>query len=96
MPAGVPIRVLAALNKYDIYRKPNIGMWQVVRDLYLEQGYEIDLSTSLFVGDAAGRMGGGRGRVKDHSDTDFKFALNAGIPFITPEVSLTRTRGDDC
>lgn len=71
-------------------------MWQVVRDLYLEQGYEIDLSTSLFVGDAAGRMGGGRGRVKDHSDTDFKFALNVGIPFITPEVRQDRMPQGDC
>jgi len=87
MPAGVPLRILAALNKYDIYRKPNIGMFQVVEALYNEKGYEIDLESSVFVGDAAGRLGG-RGVSKDHSDTDYKFALNAGIKFLTPEVSL--------
>lgn len=83
----MPLRILAALNKYDIYRKPNIGMFQVVEDLYRERGYEIDLESSVFVGDAAGRLGG-RGVSKDHSDTDYKFALNVGIKFLTPEVSV--------
>jgi bifunctional polynucleotide phosphatase/kinase len=87
MPQDVPIRVLAALNKYDIYRKPNVGMYQVVKQLYEEKGLAVDLENSLFVGDAAGRLGGGKGKVKDHSDTDYKFALNVGVKFVTPEVS---------
>lgn len=86
MPKDVPLRVLAALKK-DIYRKPNIGMFDVIASIYAEKGYEVDLENSLFVGDAAGRMGDGRGVPKDHSDTDFKFALNVGLKFVTPEVS---------
>ncbi|KAK1923128.1 polynucleotide kinase 3 phosphatase-domain-containing protein [Papiliotrema laurentii] len=84
MPKDVPIRVLAALNKYDVYRKPNTGMYEVVAALYAARGYEIDLERSVFVGDAAGRQGG-RGVPKDHGDTDFKFALNVGLRFVTPE-----------
>jgi len=87
MPAGVPIRVLAALNKGDIYRKPNIGMFEVVEGVYRENGYEIDLDNSVFVGDAAGRLGG-RGVLKDHGDTDYKFAFNVGLKFLTPEVRI--------
>lgn len=38
------------------------------------------------LGDAAGRLPGtGRRKKKDFSDTDYKFALNVGIPFFTPE-----------
>jgi bifunctional polynucleotide phosphatase/kinase len=36
------------------------------------------MSRSFFVGDAAGRPG-------DHSDTDRKWAVNAGLPFFVPE-----------
>ena len=85
-PAGVPIRILAALEKFDKYRKPRTGMFDVVQKVYKERGYEIDLARSLFVGDAAGRMPIGHGRqARDHADTDYKFALNVGIPFKTPE-----------
>ena len=73
------------MNKGDIYRKPNIGMYEVVEALYRQAGYEIDMASSVFVGDAAGRVGG-RGVSKDHSDTDYKFALNVGLKFLTPEV----------
>lgn len=61
-------------------------MFETIQNLYAEKGYTLDLENSLFVGDAAGRLGG-RGVPKDHSDTDFKFALNVGIKFVTPEVS---------
>lgn len=36
------------------------------------------MDRSFFVGDAAGRSG-------DHSDTDRKWAHNAGLPFYVPE-----------
>lgn len=38
-----------------------------------------DTAESYFVGDAAGRP-------NDHSGTDRKWAMNAGIKFYTPEV----------
>lgn len=38
-----------------------------------------DMAESYFVGDAAGRPG-------DHSGTDRKWAMNAGLKFYTPEV----------
>ncbi len=44
----------------------------------------IDRPGSLYVGDAAGRVGSGW---KDHGDGDLKFAINAELPFKTPEVS---------
>ena len=87
MPTGVPIRIMAALSKIDVYRKPNVGMYDVVASVYRAQGLDVDVEQSIFVGDAAGRMGSS-GRRRDHSDTDLKFALNAGIRFLTPEVSL--------
>lgn len=84
MPANVPFRVLAALER-DIFRKPQSGMFDTVKALYRERGLEIDLAKSVFVGDAAGRLAG-KGQFKDHGDTDFKFALNVGVKFLTPEV----------
>lgn len=85
MPANVPVRIVAALSKTDIYRKPNSGMFDLVRDLYRAKGYEIDMATSVYVGDAAGRLALA-GRRKDHGDTDYKLALNVGLRFATPEV----------
>jgi len=69
----------------DIYRKPNIGMFQVVQSLYRVKGYEIDLENSVFVGDAAGRLAKAKQQFRDHSNTDFKWAVNVGVQFLTPE-----------
>ncbi|KIY45168.1 polynucleotide kinase 3'-phosphatase [Fistulina hepatica ATCC 64428] len=82
LPA-VPFRVFAATAK-DEYRKPMLGMWHELENIFKEDGVEvIDKSTSFFVGDAAGRQyGAGRA---DFSSTDRKWALNIGIPFFTPE-----------
>lgn len=44
----------------------------------------LDLDTSFFVGDAAGRQY--KNKKPDFSSTDRKLALNIGIPFKTPEV----------
>lgn len=59
----------------DFYRKPRTGMFDFLESL---NGKPFNLTQSLYVGDGAGRK-------KDFSDTDYKFALNIGIPFETPE-----------
>ena len=56
----------------DMFRKPESGIWPIV------QYYLPKITTSLFVGNAAGRE-------HDHSDSDMIFAKNAGISFYIPE-----------
>ncbi|KAL7283120.1 hypothetical protein ACG7TL_002546 [Trametes sanguinea] len=75
--SDVPFRIFAATEK-DGYRKPIPGMWYELERIFAQEGVQIDLSNSFFVGDAAGRP-------NDHSSTDLKLALNIGIPFQTPE-----------
>ncbi|OAL70642.1 polynucleotide kinase 3'-phosphatase [Trichophyton violaceum] len=86
----VPVSIYAA-TQYDEYRKPRMGMWrEMVKDLGLDMSDDVDdqeasrpiktldLESSIFVGDAAGRKG-------DHSCCDRNFAANVGIQFKTPE-----------
>jgi bifunctional polynucleotide phosphatase/kinase len=68
----VPLLFYAAL-KDDHYRKPRLGLWALLKERLKET------TESFYIGDAAGRS-------LDHSDTDFKFALNAGLTFKTPEM----------
>lgn len=86
-------------KKYDLYRKPNIGLWeQMILDLKDEFGLnKIRISKkSFFCGDAAGRTTPSVYKKKfyptsktgDFLDTDIKFALNLKINFITPEEFL--------
>lgn len=78
--------LLAALAQ-DVNRKPCIGMWEFFKRNYIKS-FEINLERSFFVGDAAGRPAGwrlGQHRGADHASTDRKFALNLGIPFLTPD-----------
>lgn len=62
----------------DIYRKPNIGMWQVIEKLI----HQVDIPSSFFCGDAAGRP-------TDHSDSDLLFSRNIGLTFYIPEQLFT-------
>lgn len=78
----VPVAFYAAtLN--NRYRKPARGMW----DRFVEdcKGVMVDKEMAFYVGDAAGR-GKAPGRKKDYSDSDRKFAINAGVRFYTPEM----------
>lgn len=69
---GVPIKVYASTGN-NVYRKPYPTFWNMIKSYT-----DIDLDNSFYCGDACGRKG-------DHSDTDYKFALNIGIKFIVPE-----------
>lgn len=72
-----PWVLVATKTGDDIFRKPQIGMWQT-----LERSVMIDKNNSFFCGDAAGRSG-------DFSDSDIQFARNYGINFYTPEEIFT-------
>lgn len=61
-------------NPFVQNRKPNVGMWEALKKDFSMDSFE----KCFFVGDAAGRKG-------DFSDSDKKFAENAGLRFLTPE-----------
>lgn len=65
----LPIKVYASILD-NIYRKPNIGFFEFLKN--------IDMEESFYCGDAMGRKG-------DHADTDLKFAINCKLKFIAPE-----------
>ena len=74
---GIEIKVLCSISK-NKYRKPN--------NTFIEEFFPSKMhKDSFYCGDAVGRDG-------DFSDTDYKFAINAGIDFKTPEnVFLGKT-----
>lgn len=74
----MPVCVMCSAG-YDKYRKPCIGWYNKIRDEC------IGLTCAFYCGDAAGRL------EIDHSDTDYKFAINCGLPFYTPEQLVGRT-----
>ena len=67
---SLPVKVYASI-KDNIYRKPNTGIWELIK-------ININMIDSFYCGDAMGR-------INDHSDTDLKFALNIGLNFKSPE-----------
>ena len=70
---GVPVLALVATAK-DRFRKPDVGTWHFMTQLAAESKVAIDLSSSFFVGDAAGRTG-------DHSDSDRAYAKACALRF---------------
>ena len=73
---------VAALRS-DQYRKPAVGGWEYIKN-QLFSGSKIDMPSSFYCGDAAGRPKTAT-RHKDFSDTDLKFAHNIGLTFKLPE-----------
>ncbi|EKE37575.1 hypothetical protein ENUP19_0248G0105 [Entamoeba nuttalli] len=77
------VQVFVAISD-NIYRKPLPGMWSLLEKN--NQCIKIDKSKSYFIGDAAGRGDNWmKGKKKDFSCSDRKFAKNVGIKFNTPE-----------
>lgn len=68
--------------KDDVYRKPRIGCW---KDLMKTLKNKINKKDSFYVGDMAGRIKN-KNFKKDRNDSDRKFAKNAKINFLTPEM----------
>jgi len=64
----------------DFNRKPRIGSLKFLNTLV-----KFDNSDMIYVGDACGRE-------SDFSDTDYKFAINAGCSFNTPEEFFLETK----
>lgn len=65
-----PVIIMSTMD--DKYRKPNIGMYDLLFKLLP------NINSGFYCGDAAGRP-------NDFSDSDLKFAENAKIPFYLPE-----------
>ena len=87
-------------KKYDLYRKPNLGLWYAMKKDLRDEFPRVKIrisKLSFYCGDAAGRIGKSAltGQKKgDHSDTDRKLAINIGIPFMTPEDYILDTVDD--
>ncbi len=67
----IPI-ILFMSTSEDIYRKPNVGMYQILLQMIPP------ITSGFYCGDAAGRS-------QDFSDSDTNFAKNTGMKFYTPE-----------
>lgn len=73
---NLPIQLFCSIS-YDKYRKPAPGfMFLHINPTIKELG--LIIKKSFYCGDACGR-------VNDHNNTDYKFALNVGLKFITPD-----------
>ncbi|CAG2060732.1 unnamed protein product, partial [Timema podura] len=81
---GVPVQAFVSTGK-GIYRKPAPGMWNSLSDKK-NDGITIDMSQSLYCGDAAGRVvNWAPKKKKDFSCSDRLMALNLNLKFYTPE-----------
>ncbi|XP_067144815.1 uncharacterized protein F21D5.5 [Centruroides vittatus] len=81
---GIPLQVFISTSP-GIYRKPAPGMWDILVKKY-NQNIPVDLSSSIYVGDAAGRIANWKPqKKKDFSCSDRLFAFNIQVQFYTPE-----------
>ena len=68
-------------DKNDKYRKPNVGMLDLLCENYVGDDFEYIKSKSLMIGDASGKPG-------QFSDSDKKCAENFGIDYLDVEDFL--------
>ena len=85
-----PLVFICAKSK-DYYRKPYPGMIEYIEMTY-NNGVRFNRKDSLYVGNAAGRKKSKQRSHADHSDSDYKLALNAGMRFSTPEEFFLGTK----
>ena len=72
------------------YRKPNTGMWTLLKEKILKvRDDQIDMEKSFYCGDAAGRR---HHPFNDHSSDDLYFGRNIKLAFFTPEMCFQRGR----
>lgn len=82
---GINSVYLVASLYDDFNRKPFAGMWEYIETV-LNGDIKVDRTTSLYVGDMAGRKG-------DYSSSDLLFAINLGVNFQVPEVFYNMPNG---
>lgn len=69
------ISIIASVED-DWNRKPRLGMYEYIKKEFYNDNKKFDTIEHIYVGDAAGRK-------NDFSASDYKFALNCGIKFMT-------------
>ncbi|KAK3933379.1 Bifunctional polynucleotide phosphatase/kinase [Frankliniella fusca] len=80
----VPMQAFVATGD-TIFRKPAPGMWDILLKEW-NGGLDVDMATSFYCGDAAGRPENwAPKKKKDFSPSDRLFAKNLGLRFFTPE-----------
>lgn len=79
--------IFASLN-HDRYRKPMIGSYQFI-ETQIPIIKKINKSKSYYIGDACGRE-------EDFADTDYKYAINTGLKFKTPEMMFLNNKSASC
>ncbi|CAE7590313.1 ZDP [Symbiodinium natans] len=80
----VPLQIFVAAARGDVgdaFRKPNIGMWELLCSSRCSRGTLPDPALSFYVGNSAGRK-------TDGNDVDRQFAQRLGLKFYT-EAFLT-------
>ncbi|ETN38028.1 polynucleotide kinase 3'-phosphatase [Cyphellophora europaea CBS 101466] len=81
----LPISLYGA-SAQDRYRKPRIGMWEeLLEDYDLRGDGAVDMDSSFYIGDAAGRERTDKRKKADWASSDRDLAANIGIRFQTPE-----------
>ena len=76
----LPLEIYVSTH-FDKYRKPSVEFWKLFSERYPGLDYE----NSFYCGDCAGRKVNPTTKKADLKDSDYKFALNIGIKFLTPE-----------